>query len=377
MGSTASFLTIYAARSGASSQQIGLLTGLPAVLTLIFSLPVGRFLNRIPAGRSTLFAALISRGLLLVYVFLPWVLPPTRQVEAILGLSLILAVPNTVIGISFSQFFVEAVPSEWRGMVVGTRNAIMSVVSFPVTLLCGWILAHLEYPSGYQWVFLIGFIGAIMTVFQIARVHPAPLSPSEPILSPFASAKVTWLPQIDGPARAYIKVIGLLFLLNLTNNMVAPLIPNLLVQGLTLSDAMISIGTAMANILVFLVSLRIARLTRRTGNRKATAAGTVILALQTVCLAFAQDAGLYLVAAVSAGVASGILSAAQYNYHLDNLPPTQRSSWLSWNLLMGNAAVLLGALAGPYIAAWIGTSPALLMFSAFRLGIGLLILILG
>ena len=376
IGSTLSFLPIYATRSGATPEQIGLLTALPAVLTLILSLPVGRFLNRIPAGRATVLSALVGRSLFGVYVLLPWVLPPARQVGALLAMAIILALPNTVIGISFSQFFVEAVPGEWRGMVVGMRNAIMSLVTFPITLLSGQILKWMEFPSGYQVVFLIGFMGAILTIFPLIRVRPYPSTPT-PRLSPYTETKGAWLPAIDGSARIYLKVIGLLFLLNLTNNMVAPLIPDLLVRGLSLSDVTISIGTALTNLLVFLVSLLIARITRRTGNRKSTAAGTVLLAFQTVCLAFARDAVLYLAAAGTAGIASGILSAAQYNYHLDNLPPSRRSSWLSWNLMLGNAAVLLGALAGPYLARGLGTSPALLTFAALRLGIGVLIFMVG
>ena len=376
IGSTLSFLPIYATRSGATPEQIGLLTALPAVLTLVLSLPVGRLLNRIPAGRATVFSALASRSLFGMYVLLPWILPPTRQVEALLVIAVILALPNTVIGISFSQFFVEAVPAEWRGTVVGARNAIMSLVSFPVTLLCGQILKWMDFPTGYQVVFLIGFGGAILTVFQLMRVKPA-ASVSEPLLSPYTKGGDTWLPLVDGPARVYLKVIVLLFMLNFTNNMVGPLIPNLLVSDLSLSDVTISIGTALTNLLVFIVSLLIARITYRTGNRRATAVGTALLAFQTVCLAFARDAGLYFVAAVTAGIATGILSAAQYNYHLDSLPPSRRSSWLSWNLMLGNAAVLLGALTGPYLARWIGTSPALLGFAALRLGIGMLIYIIG
>ena len=62
-------------------------------------------------------------------------------------------------GISFNQFFMEAVPAEWRGLVVGRRNAIMSIVSFAVTLICGQILTHVVFPTGYQIMFLIGFVG--------------------------------------------------------------------------------------------------------------------------------------------------------------------------------------------------------------------------
>jgi MFS family permease len=136
---------------------------------------------------------------------------------------------------------------------------------------------------------------------------------------------------------------------------------------------MISIGTSTGTLVVLIVSLFIARITRRTGNRNGTALGAGLLAFQAVALALAQNATLYLVAAVIGGIASGVINAAQYNYHLDNVPKSDPASWLSVNLLLGNAAVLAGALVGPLIARGIGTPDALLIFGGLRLAFGLLI----
>ena len=372
-GSTASFLTIYAARAGATPEQIGWLTALPALLTLALSLPAGRFLKRYPAKWATVWACFAARILFLVYALLPWLLPGKLQVGALLALAVLMAVPNTVVGISFTQFFIEAVPSHWRGTVVGTRNMILSVISLPVTMLSGQILTRLPFPMGYQVVFMIGFVGAIMTVNQLARVKPV----ADPSLSQSSAAPVParWLlPSLDSAGRGYLKVIALLFLFNMTNNMLAPLVPNLLVHTLKLSDVTISIGTATSSLLVFMVSLFIARFTRRTGNRRATALGAALLAFQAVALALARDATLYLAAAVIGGFASGILNVAQYNYHLDNVPRAEQSAWLSWNQLLGNSAVLLGALIGPLVAQVSGTPSAIVFFGVLRFAVGLIIL---
>jgi MFS family permease len=376
MGSTVAFLSIYATRYGATPEQIGLLTALPALLSLVLSLPMGWLLQRFPAGRATVLSAFVSRLLFLVYALLPWLMPDEMQVEALIVLGLVITVPQTMINISFSQFFMEAIPGEWRGAVVGTRNAIMSLISFPVTLLCGQLLTWLEFPTGYQVVFFIGFIGGIMTAGALNRVRPLEHL-AAPAVNPLLAEKRKWLPTVTSQARVYIRVVMLLFLFNLTNNMVAPLVPDLLVRQLGLSEGMIGIGTAMANLLVFLVSLRIAVITRRTGNRRGTAFGAFLLTGHAVLLALAQDAVLYLAAAILGGIAAGVLGAAQYNFHLDNLPETERSSWLSWNLLLGNAAILLGALAGPAVAHIGGTPLALLIIGGLRLAIGLAILVWG
>ncbi len=367
-GSIVAFLSIYATRSGATAQQIGLLSALPALVSLLISLPAGRVLRRFAARPAAAWAAFLSRIQFLFYALLPWLLPPSAQVDALLVLSVLIAIPTTFIGISYGQFFMEGIPSEWRGTVVSTRNAILAVVTLLVTLLCGQILTRMPFPSGYQVVFAIGFVGAIFTAYHISQVRPVD-QPAPPAAPPETSR----LPGLDGAAFHYIKILGLLFLFNLVNSMAAPLIPDILVHRLNLSDAIISFGAGFSQVLVFWISLFMARFTRRAGNRRATALGVILLAIHALALALATDITLFLLSAMVAGVAAGVLNTAQYNYHLEAVPEHGRPTWLSWSFLLGNAAVLLGALLGPQVAHLTGTPAALLFFGGLRLVFGLAI----
>ncbi len=373
MGTTVAFLSIYAARSGATPFQIGLLSASPALLSLILSLPAGRILRNYPARPAAATFAAIQRALFLVYAVLPWLLPPAQQVNAILILSLVIAIPGTFINIGFGQFFMEGVPSEWRGQVVGARNAIMSIISFAVTMISGQILTYLPFPLGYQVVFFIGFIGGIMTSYHIWHVYPVALPGRDTLTRPTAAGADKKL-TVGPVERNYIKVIGLLFLFNLSNNMVAPLVPDILVHKLGLSDAWISVGTGTANMLVFTISLFMASLTRKAGNRRITAIGAALLAFHAIALAAAQDITVYIGTAIIGGIASGLLGTAQYNYHLENVPDDERSTWLAWNMVLGNAAVLLGALGGPAIAHLTSTPTTLVILGVLRLVFGLAIL---
>jgi len=370
-GATASFLTIYATRCGATPEQIGWLTAAPAVISLALSLPAGRLLKRVPVTRATVISAFLSRIFFLAYALLPWLFPVERQVIAILALAAIITIPTTIINISFSQFFMEAVPPDWRGTVAGVRIAIFSIVSFIATVVSGEILTRMTFPSGYQVVFMLGFIGGIMTVAQLIRVRPFHFQEMLPVAPEEESVRKS---KLGSEGRHYFKVLGLLFLFNTTNNMVAPLVPDLLVHKLNLSDGVISIGTATSSMLVFLVSASVIQITRQVGNRKATAVGAMLLSLNAVALSLAQDVTLYMAAAVIGGISSGILGAAQYNYHLENVPKMDQPTWLSWALLVGNAAILLGALAGPFLAGLTGAPSALILFGVLRLAAGLLIL---
>jgi hypothetical protein len=69
---------------------------------------------------------------------------------------------------------------------------------------------------------------------------------------------------------------------------------------------------------------------------------------------------------------SNIVLIMQLNDHLENVPENERSAWLSWNLLLGNAKLLLGSLGGPLLAG-VCVPLALGIFAVFRLLTGLLI----
>lgn len=373
-GSTGAFLNIYASRCGATSEQIGLLTALPALLALFVSLPAGRWVRGVPARRVTMAGAFFSRILLAVYVFLPGVLPVDRQYPAILLLVVAASIPMTFLMIGWNQFFMEAIPSEWRAMVMGARGAVGSVLALLVTLISGQILTRMVFPRGYQVVFLIGFFGMIMTVLQMARIHPVETVPAAPLVVEKSAPARKFFPSMGKQGRAYLRVNGFLFLFSLASTMAVTLIPNLLVNRLKLTDEIISIGVASSTVVVLLSSLLVPRVVRRTGNRRAASIGMGVSSLQTGLLAVANSAGVYLGAAVMGGAATGILNIGQYGYLLDNVPDSDRSVWLSMNVMLGNISVFLGAVSGPLIARGFGASQTLWIFAGLEVLIGLLIL---
>ena len=373
-GSTIVFLTVYAARAGATTQQIGLMSAGPALISLILSIPAGLFARRYVPKQIVTVSAFIARMLLLGYVVIPLLPDENLRINALLVLTALIAIPNTLLNITFGPFLMSVIPSDWRGTVVSLRNAIMSVLSFVVTLVCGQILTGMDFPYGYQVVFFIGFLGALGTVYAISRTRV--LNPDGiPALGKASPGLL--LPRIDASAQCYIIIALLLFALNATTFMAAPVLPELYVNEIRLSDAVISVGAALTSMIVFVISLFVARLTRRVGNRQGTVIGVAVFAAQTILLALARDAGGFLAASAVGGVASGILSAAQYNYHLDNLPREEQTVWIAWSTLLGNIAALLGSLAGPALADTIGIPWVLGGLALLRLLIGLAIFVWG
>ena len=162
-GSTVSFLSVYMVRIGASGFQIGLLNASPALITMIFALPAGRWLRNHSIDNSVFWTSLVNRLFYAFLVLLPALFGVQLQTWMTIAITLMMSIPGTALAVGFNDLFARIVPVDWRNTVSGVRNALLAVTSTLTTLICGYLLEKLSFPLGYQLVFLIGFLGAAMS----------------------------------------------------------------------------------------------------------------------------------------------------------------------------------------------------------------------
>jgi len=61
-------------------------------------------------------------------------------------ITLLMALPATLLVISFNAMFAEIVPAEQRALVVGRRNALVAISTTLAAVLSGQILDRLAFP---------------------------------------------------------------------------------------------------------------------------------------------------------------------------------------------------------------------------------------
>ncbi len=172
-GSTLSFIAIYAARLGATGIQVGLLSAGPAVVNMLFSLPLGRWLENRPLVRVNVSGALWSRLGYLLLLAMPALLGNSLQIWGMFLLGLVFSLPGMILNIGFNAMFAGVVPPEWRAPVIGRRNAFSAISSMLTLLACGQILDRVPFPLNYQIVFGLGWLGAMLSVYHLARIRLA------------------------------------------------------------------------------------------------------------------------------------------------------------------------------------------------------------
>ncbi|MBK8049500.1 MAG: MFS transporter [Anaerolineales bacterium] len=393
-GTTIAFLGVYAAHIGATAFQIGLLTAGPALVNLIFTMPAGRWLHNRPIGPAVFGAAVASRLLFLVYALVPLLLPDPAQIHVMIIATLIFALPGVVLAIGFNALFAAAVPPEWRGVVAGRRNAMLSLVYVVASLLAGVILNNTSQAVGYTLVFGLGFVGAVMSTYHLGRLRNVVEKPSsEPerlrqVIGDTAQPGDTRGGQGVGGRvgvglRAFTRgqnllrtevlrggfgwVILSLFAFHTAQYMPAALFPLQWVDVLHFSDGQIAMATAVFHISTFVGSVNLGRLTRRFGNHKLTVAGTSLLSLYPLLTALMPNFFWFLVTSIVGGQGWALVGGALGNYLLDKVPAGDRPAYLAWYNLALNAAILLGALLGPLLAGWFDIRIALILAFVARL----------
>jgi MFS family permease len=380
-GTTLTFLSVYAARQGASGTQIGLIGAIPAIVTLMLALPTGNWLNKQPIHRSVVWTSIVSRFFYLLLAPLPFMLGKEAQPWAIILIVLVMTIPGTATAIGFQSLFAITVPDEFRAHVTGIRNAILAISTTVSILISGQILTSLEFPSGYIYVFLGGFLGAMLSsvcllLIKVERsgILGNPSAIAEPaIKNRKLPASRKWL-RMDILKGKFGTIIFLLFLFHLAQYLPIPVFPLFQVNYLHFSDEFISLGSSVFNMAVFLGSTQLERLSKRLGNKRVVGIGILFLAGYPGIMSLTQGIGVFMVASVVGGLAWSMVGGAIYNFLMDNVPVDGSPPYFAFYNLALNAAILIGSLIGPLIATQIGFVPALLLMAAGRFLSGVAIL---
>lgn len=400
-GSTLAFIMIYVARLGASSFQVSLVSAGPAVINLFFSPLAGRWIeNRRLVPVSFGSAALFRLGYFLM-IPLAWFFTKESQITLVVMITLVMSIPGTVLAISFNALFADIVPPDWRGQVVGRRNAYLAVSLTVTTLVCGIILDRLVFPLNYQVVFMLGAIGGAMSTYYISRLRQSATDPPQRVHRPIGDLA---RPGVMRFVDTFRMPVGLRFLarnpgarllrLDLLRGsmgrfMLAYLIfyifqyapialfPLASVRHLHLTDGQISLGSALFYLSMMVVSLKLGSLSNRMGHRRMLIVSALGYGLYPLLFGLAKDVGLYLLASLVGGIIWALLSASLVNRLMEATAEEHRSAYMALHNMVLNLGILLGSLSSPILAGIMSLPDALLVSALLRTIAGAFLLFWG
>lgn len=372
-GIVGTFLSIYALRLGATSQDIGLLSSLPALAALIFLVPAGRFLERYRnILRPTVVVGLVQR-VQYVLIALVALLPAALHVPGLIAAVTLGAIAAATGSVAFTVMFGQIVPATDRARVVSVRSLLASLTSAVAAVLGGQMLElHLlPFPWNYSALFAVGFLFSLVSLWYVGRLDVPPMAQSAAEQTPASALSLRQILSMARQTRPFTRYVGATFIANWTVNLPIPLYALFWVHVLNLGESWIGAITTVGSLVPIFVFPLWARAAERYGNRAMMTVGCLGIALFPITTALSPSAEWLLIPAVLGGIFTPPWSLGLYNGLFEVIPAQQQPTFISlhtaaMNLAAFTAPLLSAALLAPVI----GIVPALFVGGAARIAGG-------
>lgn len=238
------YIAILSIQLGASDHQVGLLSSIPALVSMLAMIPLSRVAQQHPKQKVVAAAsAFANRVFYLALAVSPLLgrLNPT----VLIVITVAMAVPGALLNIVWANLQSQLFPPERRASIFGYRNAIIKVVSILATFAGGYFLAAVGYPYNYSTLFGVAFIACMISVYLVNRIDESREGEDQALASRdrgesyFSQLKA--ILSDDDYGRKFILFIVSMFVFHFGMNTTAPIWPIYHIRVLGLSTTIIGL----------------------------------------------------------------------------------------------------------------------------------------
>lgn len=159
---------------GATNYQVGLISSIPPLVTLLMTVPAAILLNRAAEQKKLVaFSVLAARLVFLMILFITYV-PGSIASWVLLGLIAFMSVPNTLANMGWQSFIGNIIEDHRRTQFFSDRNRLLTIVGLISTLIIGIVMRDATTNvSAYQVLFAFTFIFGVLELIFLLR-HDEP-----------------------------------------------------------------------------------------------------------------------------------------------------------------------------------------------------------
>ena len=352
-GSIIAFLQVYTVRLGASGLLVSAITYGPALIAIFWQIPAGRIMVRKGKRMSwVIWSGLAYRAFFLTIALLPFVL--VRNVAQATALVWVLsAFVSSISNLSFLSMMADAVPPDRIQQMVGWRIAAFGLTTTITTLVAGPLLQRIPFPLNYQALFFLGFLGSLMSWWNVTRLQV----PDRP---PQTGPQPAFWRQIGGMLRfpGYARFLAAVFALQMALGMIGPLLALYWVRDLDATDQQVSLILSAATATMVIGSLFMRRFVGRIGRERALATGALGYALYPLLTSLTSTVWWLIPWAAMAGFFNAAITVNLFDNLVSVTPEEDRTNFMAVYNTVQNSALFLGPLLAGIIAESAG-GPAL------------------
>ncbi|NRD79460.1 MFS transporter [Bacillus sp. BRMEA1] len=161
---------------GASNYQVGLISSLPPLVTLIVTIPAAILLNRLEQQKKMIaLTVFLARAMFLLLIGVV-LIPPSFQAWVFLIMIGLMNIPGTISTIGWQTLISGMIDEERRGAFFSDRNRLLTIVGMISMLVIGIVMKNQTNHVGtYQLLFLCAFLFGLLEVFFLMKHRETPV----------------------------------------------------------------------------------------------------------------------------------------------------------------------------------------------------------
>jgi len=376
-GLTATFVSVFALRLGATTGQIGWLTALPALVNIVWLIPAARLIERQHDPlQLSVRTGLLQRLGYLAMAAMPFLIA-TGRVEALIAINTLITVPTAVINTAITALIPDLTSPERRGQVVSTRWLILSAMATVAALLGGKFLDLVSVPLNYQLLLGTGAIVSLLSFVYLRRIRVPATVLAQRVIRPRRRASLSGLRQSLGSIlsqRDFVRFAAVSFVLYWGLHLPGALWPVLRVRDLGATDTWIGLIAVVVDASTIGGYFLWGRVAARRGNRWVLIVTTLGVSAYTLFTAMVPTISWMLLTSVLGGLTWAGCNLALFNAMLGVCPDDRRPTYIAVYTALMNIAAFAGPLLGAALSDWIGIRWVFVASSGVRFLSGLVFL---
>jgi Na+/melibiose symporter-like transporter len=362
------FLPVFLARLGADAFSVGLLTAMPAVAGLIFSLAIGHFLHTrrsiVPwfsYSRFLVVSAYAATGTA------PFFVPRQYLIPAVIGIWALATIPQTVVNTAFSVVMNSVAGPSGRYELLSRRWTILGFTSALFVLIAGELLDWIGFPVNYQVVFLGLSVGGLISLYFSSHIV---LPEHAPEAGKRSAAWRDTLGEYVRLVRArpdFLSFALKRFVFFCGVTIAQPILPLYYVNTVKTTDAWIGAISMVATVTMLFGYPLWARQSRVRGSRFVLLATTFGVGMFPVLVAATRRVEVIVLLAGMAGVFQAGVDLVFFDELMKTVPEEYCAMFVSVAQLFQYLATVIAPLVGTLLADRTGLGGALVAASVLRL----------
>jgi predicted MFS family arabinose efflux permease len=356
------FLPVFLLRLGASANDVGLLTALPALTAFVLAIPFGRWLqsrrNIVPWYSRMRLVAWLSYAVMAAAAA---VLPRDQAIPAMLVVWGLASLPSTAGLVAFPIVMDGAAGRDGRFDLLGRRWAIAGTSTAISVALGGQFLNAVPFPTNFELLFALISVAGVGSFLQSSRIMIPDQPPTARSVQAPARERLSGLWSLVVANRSFVGFELRSLLYTATVGLSMPVLPLFYVHEVEATDAWIGIIGAASSAGGVLGYLAARQLARRRGAAMILLPSMLAMALAPALLS--AIGWLPAVAAISLviGLAGAGVQLAMFDQLMRRVPIEHGVTFTSVDQSVQNVALVLAPNVGGLLAAVIGARNTLLV----------------